>query len=770
MKHCLSLLILFAATTLAVAENWSFWRGPEQTGVSRERDLPDTFSLDPKAKNNNLIWRSPYGGITTPVVQNERVYIINRIGENITQQERVMCFDAKNGKPLWEHRFNVFLTDIVRDRLGWTQMVGDAETGNVYAHGSQGFLLCYDKDGKIVWRHSLTEEYGRISGYGGRITSPIIDGDLLIMSLVNASWGEQTVGCTRLVAFDKRTGAVVWWGSANHRVQDTFACVPVVAVIGGQRLLLTGAGDGCVHAFKVRTGEKVWSYSFAEGAINGSPVVQGDRVFVGHGEPIPGSSAQGRVICLDGAKVADGKPKLVWKVDGIRVKYASPLLHEDKLYVCDVTGQMYCLSVKDGTELWTYQYGNNTRGSPVWADGKIYIPELDSKFHILKPKEDGCEDLCEVFFRSSGTTPVELTGSPAIANGRLYFLTSTELLCVGKKDHKAANDSVAEKLEPSAAKDAVPAHLQVVPADVCLTPGQSVEFKARTFDDRGRLIGEVKVDWSLAGPLPPVFPIGFPKPPPPKTPPAAPPPMKGKLSDDNGVHTKLTVGSVPPGQFGRVVAKIGGLTGYARVRVAPTLPYTIDFAKVPEGRIPGGWVNCQGKFAVGKTKDGEIVLKKRNDAASPLVARAHAFIGQPELCDYTIQADVRGTQVRGDLPDMGVDASRYILLLNGNTQQVRLVSWDALPRINKSIAFPWKPDVWYRLKLTVEYKDGKAIAKGKVWPRERPEPEEWTVTVEDPVPNRRGAPALYGNATGILGPTSPGTEIHYSNVKITPNK
>jgi len=767
MKHCLSLLVLLGGAMTASAENWSSWRGPEQTGVSRDTDLPDTFAVGKNAKN--VIWKAPYGGITTPIIQDNRVYIINKVGEDESQQERVMCFDAKDGKVLWEHKFNVFLTDIVADRLGWTQMVGDPETGNVYAHGTQGFLICFDKDGKVVWEHSLTEEYGRVSGYGGRIMSPIVFEDLLIMPMINANWGEQTVGCTRLAAFNKRTGDVVWWATANHRVSNTNACVPVVAKIGGQWLVLCGGGDGGLHAFKARTGEKVWSYIFGIGAINASPVVQGDRIYAGHGETNPGGgNVQGRVICLDGGKIEDGKPKLVWKKDGYLVKYASPLLHDDRLYVCNVVGEMYCLDAKDGKQLWKYQYGQNTRGSPVWGDGKIYISELDSRFHILKPDDKGCKELASVFFRGKGEEAVELTGSPSVADGRVYFLTSEELLCIGKQEAKGNGDKAPPKAE-KAEENAKPAHLQVVPADVALTPGQSATLKALAYDDHGRLIGEVKAEWSLAGPLPPQFPIGMPAPTPPKG--AGPPPaMKGTLSDDSGTSTKLTVGGNPPAQFGRVVAKANGLTAYARVRVAPILPYAIDFAKVPLGRTPGGWVNCQGKFSVVKMKDDTIALKKRNDAPSPLVARAHAYIGMPKMTGYTIQADMQGNKLGSEMPDMGVEANRYGLHLVGNSQQLRLISWDALPRIDNSIAFPWKPDVWYRLKLTVEVQGDKAIARGKVWPRDQPEPEEWTVEVEDSTPNRQGAPALYGNSTGIQDAKHPGTEIYYINVKITPNK
>jgi outer membrane protein assembly factor BamB len=768
MKHSLSLLlILFGGTLLATADNWSSWRGPEQTGVSRDTGLPDTFAVG--RKEQNVIWKAPYGGITTPIVQNGRIYIINKFGESESQQERVMCFDAKDGKVLWQHKFNVFLTDIVADRLGWTQMVGDPETGNVYSHGTQGFLYCFDKDGKLLWQHSLTEEYGRVSGYGGRLMSPIVFENLLIQPMINANWGEHTVGCTRLAAFDKRTGDVVWWTTTNHRVSDTNACVPVVAKIGGQWLVLCGGGDGGLHAFQARTGVKVWSYLFGHGAVNASSVLEGDRIYAGHGE-INLSGGQGSVICLDGAKVKDGKPELIWKVDGIRVKYASPLLHENRLFVCNVVGEMYCLDTKDGKEQWKYQYGQNTRGSPVWGDGKIYLPELDSKFHILKSDDKGCKALASVFFRGKGEEPVELTGSPAVSNGRVYFLTSEELLCIGKKDREAAATGSGKQAESQAASDAKPAHLQVVPADVSLTPGQSVTFKALTYDEKGRLIGEAKADWSLAGPLPPQFPIGFPNPPAPTPGATPPPPMKGELSDTSGNTTKLTVGSNPPAQFGRVVAKVNGLTAYARIRVAPLPPYAPDFSKVPVGRTPGGWVNCQGKYSIVKMADGTIALKKRNDAPSPLVARAHAFIGMPNMTGYTIQADVQGSKLRDELPDMGVEANRYGLHLIGNTQQLRLISWDALPRIDQTIAFPWKPGVWYRMKLTVEVKGDKAVARGKVWQRDQEEPNEWTVEVEDSTPNREGAPALYGFSTGIQSPQSPGTEIFYTNVKITPNK
>ncbi|HXG12023.1 MAG TPA: PQQ-binding-like beta-propeller repeat protein [Gemmataceae bacterium] len=744
---------------LATAADWSHWRGPLQNGVSYEKDLPDRWSPE----GENLIWKMPYGGRSTPIVQHGRVYIINHTGEGVTEQERVMCFDAETGKVLWEHKFNVFFTDIVSDRVGWTNPVGDPETGNVYVHGVQGLLFCFDRDGKVIWSRSLTEEFGRISGYGGRITSPIIDGDLLLLGMINASWGEQAAGGNRFVAFNKRTGAVVWWSSTGHRVKDTYYSCPVVAVINGERLLISGGGDGGVHAFRVRTGEKVWSYIFGEGAVNCSPVVDGNLVYIGHGEGNPEGGQQGKVICLDASQVKDGKPKLVWERAGIKFKFASPILHEGQLIMCDEFARMYCFDAKTGNRLWFRDYGRNAKGSPVWADGKIYVGQVNGSFSILQPEGKSCKVLhTQRFISRTGKVDVEVNGSPAVANGKIYFLTSEDLYCIGKKGAAVSSAPLPSRPQEEAADPkAKPAWLQVVPADVMLQPGESATFQAYLYDAKGRLLRETKAQWSAAPALPPQPPPGVPAKP--QTGPM-PPPLQGEI----GANGTLTVSKTVPAQFGRVVAKADGLEAYARVRVVPRLPYEQDFEKVPEGRTPPGWVNAQGKFAVQQKGDSKVLVKLATNP-SPLVARANAYIAAPTLTDYTIQADVMGGKKGSDMPDVGIVANRYHLVLWGNTQQLRLTSWDALPRVDRTIAFAWKPDVWYTMKLTVEVQGNKAVARGKVWERGQPEPKNWTVEFEDPIGNREGSPALYGNATGILE-NEPGTEIYYDNVKVISNK
>src|SRR5206468_12441600 len=165
----------------------------------------------------------------------------------------------------------------------------------------------------------------------------------------------------------------------------------------------------------------------------------------------------------------------------------------------------------------------------------------------------------------------------------------------------------------------------VVPGDVVLAAGGSTSFKVRLFDKNGNFVKESPAEWSL--PLPDKTPAG-----------AQPPALQGEIKDG-----KLTVSKTLPGQQAHVGAKVGNLTGRARVRVAPQLPYTMDFEKVPVGGLPGGWVNAQGKFAVAEHQGGKV-LKKLAENALPALAKANAYIGMPELKDYDIQADLCGTQ------------------------------------------------------------------------------------------------------------------------------
>src|SRR5687767_4097706 len=152
----LFLLLSFTTASTVLANDWADWRGPARDGISHEKGLPAKWS----PAGDNLAWKVPYGGRSAPIVMNNRVYLQNIAGKGETEQERVMCFDADTGKLLWEHRFNVFLSDVPPHRVGWASPVGDPATGNVYSLGVGGSLLALSSEGKLLWERSLGEDFG----------------------------------------------------------------------------------------------------------------------------------------------------------------------------------------------------------------------------------------------------------------------------------------------------------------------------------------------------------------------------------------------------------------------------------------------------------------------------------------------------------------------------------------------------------------------------------------------------------------------------------
>src|SRR5436305_1234789 len=111
---------------------WLNWRGPDQNGTSRETGLPE--KVDAKAP----LWSADFPGQNAPVIANGKLYINGYLGEGPDLQEAISCFDAETGKPLWEARFNDFLSDTIYLRYATSSPTIDPETGNVYMLGTQG--------------------------------------------------------------------------------------------------------------------------------------------------------------------------------------------------------------------------------------------------------------------------------------------------------------------------------------------------------------------------------------------------------------------------------------------------------------------------------------------------------------------------------------------------------------------------------------------------------------------------------------------------------
>jgi len=722
----ISLNVILALFLLvpAFANDWTEWRGPARDGISPEKGLPTSWS----PAGQNLAWKAPYGGRSAPIVMNGRVYLQNIAGKGAEEQERIMCFNADTGKLLWEHRFNVYLSDVPPHRVGWASPVGDPATGNVYAFGVGGTLLALSGDGKVVWERSLGEDFGLLTTHGGRTVSPLIDGDLVIVSGVTFQWGQHARGAHRFIAFDKRTGETIWVSAPGGRPYDTTYAAPIIVNVNGTRVLIQGASDGVVYAIKPQTGELVWKYEISKRGLNTGVVVYNNIAILTHSEENLNSNEMGMMTAVDAtAKGEIKKEQVKWTTLGWQGGFSSPVLDGDRLYQLDNGANVAAFDVNNGKQLWLKNLGTIQKASPVFADGKLYVGTENGKFFILKPGATGCEILSEVQLGTEAQ-PEAIIGSVAVANGRVYIVSDSGLYCIGKKTTVSHHQPAPVEGLSNANRDAT--FVQVFPTELILKPGDKANFRVRLFDEQGRFIREdTSASWSLDQ-------------------------LKGTVT--NG---QFTVSNDAIAQAGLVKAQVGNLSGTASVRVFPPLPWSENFDSMAVNTLPATWVNATMKFVV-REMNGNKVLVKTTEGSS-LLSRARAYFGPSDWSNYTVEADINATQKRRQQGDAGVIAQRYGLTLYGNSQMLHIEPWQ--PEIKRTVAIPfaWKPDTWYRMKLEVQnLPDGTVRARGKVWLATDTEPSAWMIERIDPIPNRQGAPGIFGSALA---------EIYFDNLKVYRN-
>jgi outer membrane protein assembly factor BamB len=714
--------------------DWPSWRGPEQNGISRETGIIDKWDPDAAGTDGNVIWKNAeLGGISTPIVMRGKLYTIVRSDPGTPKEgEKVVCVDAATGKKIWENKFNVFLSDVPAERVGWSSCVGDPATGRIYAMGVCGYFQCLDGEkGDTIWNHSLNEEFGILTTYGGRTNVPIVFEDLVIISGVIIGWGDMARPAQRFLAFDKQTGETVWFNGTRPLPEDTTYSTPVLAVLKGQAAMVFGSSDGAIHAWQPRTGKSIWSFQVSRRGINTSPVVDGERIYIGHAEENLDNSTMGAIIGIDGSKTGDiTKTGELWRASGMIGK-SSPLVVDGRVYAFDDGAKLYIVDAATGKPIGkpVKMIGTIMRSSPVYAEGKIYACTT-SAWHVFTLTKDGAKLTHKLRLSEED----EVTGSPIISHGRLYLPTGAHMYCLGNADAKPSAMPCPEppKETPRGSNDE-PAQVQVVPAEVLLTAGTQQKFSVRLYNARGQFLRNgTSANFTLTGP--------------------------GEISKEG----TFLAASAPAHAATILTAKVGDLQAAARIRVVPELPWKFDFT---DGEIPITWVGARYRHVVRDSAGNKAMVKL---TTIPKGQRSQSIMGQSDLRDYTVQADVMGTLTSSDslptkiLPDAGVIAQRYTFDLMGAKQQVQIRSWTSqLSRFSKSVPFAWEPNVWYTLKFRAATDGDKALLKGKVWKRGEAEPKAWTIEAVDEAPNLVGSPGLFGNASV--------SEVFIDNVSVTKN-
>ena len=737
-----ALAMTLAADGLAVAQegasklkatDWYHWRGPQQNGQSLETGLPTSFSIE----GENLLWRKEeFATRSTPVVMNGRVYVVCRHeAESNKEAEKTVCINAETGEKIWESIHNIYLSDAPSERVGWASVVADPETDRVYVLGLGCTFQCLDgKTGKLIWEHSMLEEYGMLSTYGGRTNFPVVYEDMVIISGVNTGWDQTAVPTHRFLALDKNTGAAIWTMSTRPRPEDTTYSTPIFTVLNGQAAMVLGAADGAIYALQPRTGKVIWKYQASPRGMNVAPLVENGIIYMGHGEQNESDrTVLGAVFAIDGNTSGDiPEEKLLWKVPKRTVSRSSPVRVGERIYYIEDGAALFGVNAKTGAIEVEKKLGRIMFGSPIVSEGKLYIAENTGRIWCLEPTETEIKVVGQTRLNDGS----EIFGSFAISNGRMYLPTNKALLCIGvPKPQVAADLKLPEPPAEPAVTDTQIAHIQLCPVEMLVQPGSKAKLQVRGYNALGqyiRLVPEATI--AVDG--------------------------TGSVAEDQ----VYLAGETPTGSGVKLEASFGELKSTARARVIPPLPWVFDFE---DKKVPMHWIGMAYRHQPAELPDGagNGLVKI---STIPKGTRSQGFLGLPKFHDYTVQGEFYAMDTKNKvpttkLPDMGVVAQRYTLALEGS-QRLQLRSWVSLleQRFAVTIPYEWQPKTWYVIKLRAETAEGKAILKGKVWKKGEAEPEAWTIQGEDLTPNLQGSPGLFGNSTDA--------EFYVDNVTVTANE
>jgi len=734
--------------------NWISWRGPLQTGVSLE-DYTDGAKFNPVPE-----WEKEMAGGGTPLIFNGQVYSWGYRGAGSDLEEVLTCYDEESGDTVWEYAHRDFISDTIYNRYSIGAPAIDPETGNVYLATTYGLVVCLDKDGKELWQHSMIERFGRLTFPNGRAGAPVVDGDILIIRGVTSYWGADGPARDRFFGFDKKSGDLIWSstpGVGPPFLRDSSMSTPFLETRDGKRVFYAGTGCGNIVCVNVADGTPLWRYQISKGGVNSSPVILGDRLICVHGKENLDTTEIGRAFAIDlpadynntGGEIdaaQKGAPRLpadveAWRA-GLEMFTSSPVLHEGRVYQMVKTGSLFCLDAESGKVLWEKKLSNEQlHASPAMADGLLFVPLFAGKLVVLKPGDDDAEILHEIELDGNAI------GSPAICNGKVYVHTKEKLYRFNIETDSIAWNKAPANDWPEAGEAT---GFAAVPSDVLLKAGNSVGFELTSTDANGLPVGDVEsAEWAKF----------------------IPPTAKVKVEMDAEMKDGELVAAADAAESaGMFKGTSGDLSGVIRGRVIPNPPISLDFEDVEltgESATNGAafsypplpWIGGRFKWEV-QDLDGNKVLMKTLDRI--LFMRCTTFIGDPDLSNYTMQADLMTDGNRRVKSVVGLVNQRYVISLVGNSNLIEVSSNHE--RLKESAPFKIAANTWYTMKTRVDIDDsGKGVIRAKAWVKGEAEPEAWTIEVEHNNAHEKGAPGLFG-----FSPQSQ-KAVFVDNISITRN-
>ncbi len=358
--------LLWALTVLGTgAADWPEWRGAGRQGIWTENGIVERV---PEGEWK-VSWRVPVrAGYSGPAVAAGRVFVLDHerlAGTKAT--ERVLCLDEKTGKVLWEREWATDYRGL--DYANGPRATPTVDGDRVYVLGAMGALRCLRvTDGSVVWAVDFVHDFGTVVPGWGMSGAPVVAGGKLIA--IAGGRGE-----AKVVAFDKRTGKVVWRALSSDGSEPGYS-QPVL--IPGRHPQLVIWHTTALEALDPETGKVLWSQPFRV-TMNTpimTPVWNGPNVLVSG--------------FFDGARMMDltaaGGARLQWSSQGgndvrsdkLHALMSQPIMEGEFVYGICSYGQLRCLRRSTGERVWETQAATveRARNASAWLvrqGGRVWI-------------------------------------------------------------------------------------------------------------------------------------------------------------------------------------------------------------------------------------------------------------------------------------------------------------------------------------------------------------------------------------------------------------
>jgi len=418
MKYLSVFLLSVAgiASSTLFASNWPQWRGPDGTSLALPGNYPTVFS-----PTENVVWKVKLPGIgsSTPAVWGDRIFVTS----GIEGQDGIIAYDW-NGAEIWREMLGPERPGKHKNGSGSNPSpITDGK--NLIVYYKSGTVASLTHEGKVNWKTNLQQQFGEDTLWWDLGTSPVFAGGHIVVAVMQE--GESYV-----VALNPVDGKVVWKVDRTFPVQKETGqsyTTPYLTTIDGQETLVIWGADR-LTGHDPKDGKTIWTCGGfnpedkAMWRVIASPgIVDGIAV-------VPyGRTKYTAAVKLGGSGDITATARL-WERNDLGADCPTPVGRDGKVYVLSDRGEIHCLDVKSGKDLWKGaipRASANFYSSPILAGDLLYCAREDGAVAVVKIGATGMEVL------SVNEMGERLAAAPVPVRDRVLLRGVDHLFCLGTK-------------------------------------------------------------------------------------------------------------------------------------------------------------------------------------------------------------------------------------------------------------------------------------------------------------------------------------------------